>query len=516
MSKDFKNIVILSLSAGGSRILGLLRDVLLFAALGASHWNSAFLLAFAFPNLFRRLLGEGAMTSAMVPVFSEVLEKNGRQVAFDFFSQIFLRLAIGLVMLCASIMLLLSLLLRMGYLPASWGLWAELSVWLLPYMVFICLSAVVAAVLNVLGRFVSSGLIPILLNLTFIGSLVAAMFLGKTPGEIIYWLCGGVLLGGLLQLLVPGIDFFRQGWRPHLRSDGHPDGLDELKRLLLPGLIGAAILQFNIMISRVLAHSLNESAVSVLYFSSRLMELPLGLFTVSVATVFFPLMARALSMEDEKAFAKSLVSGLRLILSISIPAAVGLVILNAPIVELFRFGQFSEAAGRATAVLVVIYSLGLPFYSAATFLIRGLHAGKWMRVTVQIAFVSLLVNFVGSLILMQFWAERGLAMANILAAFVQSMLLWWALTRRYEAVALNALLAGFGKVILAAFAMGVFCRLGLLVVGAFGLTGKMAALVTIAVLIPGGLIAYFGLLHLFRFKEISDLSKRCRRFMLDR
>ncbi len=516
MLKNFKNIAVVSLLTGVSRVLGLLRDVLLFAALGASHWNSAFLLAFTLPNLFRRLLGEGAMTSAMVPVFNEVLERDGRKAAFAFFSQVFLRLTVLLVVFCVSVILLLELLLKMGHFSPMWALWAELSVLLLPYMVFICLSAIVAAGLNVLGRFVSSVSTPILLNISIIGSLVTAILLGKRSEEVIYWLCGGVLLGGILQLLVPAIDLARQGWSLRFRSNEHSNELAELKELLLPGLMGAVILQLNIMISRVLAHSLNESAVSVLYFSSRLMELPLGLFTISIATVFFPLMAQSLATKGEKAFAESMASGLRLIIGISIPAAVGLMILNGPIVELLRFGQFSGDDGMATSVLVMIYGLGLPFYSAATFLTRGLHAGKSMRVTVQIATVSLLVNIVCSLIFMQFWAERGLAIANVLAAFVQSVLLWRALTQRREAVVFTALLPAFCKIILAAFTMGTICQAGLFLVRFFGMTGKLDALVTVLVLVPGGLIVYFGLLYLLRFEEMDHLRKGCRRLMLDR
>lgn len=512
MLNNLKNVAVVSLSTGGSRVLGLLRDVLLFAALGASVWNSAFLLAFTLPNLFRRLLGEGAMTSAMVPVFSEVLERDGRPAALQFFSRVFFRLLGGLLVLTFVGMLILGLLVKSGWLDVRWQLGAELSVYLLPYMVFICLSAIVAAGLNVLGRFTAPACTPMLLNLSIIASLLAGMFLGKSSAEIVYWLCGGVLFGGLLQLFVPGIDLARQGWKPRPVSGKSAD-LDELMRLLFPALAGAAILQVNIMISRLLAHSLNESAVSVLYLASRLMELPLGLFTVAVSTVFFPLMAQAINTRNESDFAQSFASSMRLVIAISIPAGVGLVVLGEPIVELLRFGRFDSADGAMTASLVAIYGIGLPFYSAATIATRGLHAGKAMQVTVWIAGISLAVNLLGSLVLMQFWAERGLAAANVLAAVVQSILLWRALRNHRKELKFADLLPAFGKIVAAAVLMGLLCWGGLAATNASGLEGKLLALLSVGLLVPGGILIYVSVLYCFGLEELSYLTKRLKRLL---
>ena len=510
MLKNFKNIAVVSLSTGGSRILGLLRDVMLFAALGASQWNSAFILAFTLPNLFRRLLGEGAMTSAMVPIFSEVLEREGRSSAFAFFSEVFLRLLVALVVLCTVLMVALELLVHSGQLSEHWILGTELSVLLLPYMIFICLSAIVAAGLNVIGRFAAPASTPILLNLAIIFALVLAMQFDKAASETVYWLCAGVLIGGALQLLVPAVDLARQGWRPHRLAKGESSQLNELFSLLLPGLMGAAILQVNIMVSRLLAHSLNDSAVSVLYLASRLMELPLGLFTVSVVTVFFPVLARTLAGKDEVGFADSISSGMRLISAISVPAGVGLFVMGEPIVELLRFGQFAGADAAKVATLVAIYGVGLPFYSAATFVTRGLHAGKSMLVTVRIAGICLLVNLLGSLILMQVWEERGLAAANVLAAVVQSVLLWLALRQRRHAVRFGVLLPAMAKIILAALAMGLVCRLALPAIAMFELSGKSYAACAVGLLIPVGMAIYFMLLALLRFEEMHMLGKLLR------
>ncbi len=505
MLRNFKNIAVVGFSTGASRVLGLLRDVLLYAGLGAGGWSSAFLLAFTLPNLFRRLLGEGALTSALVPVLGGVLARDGRTAAYGFFSAVAWRVLLALSLLTLFVMLLLGGLVLSGALGARWALAGELSVLLLPYMVFICLSAVFAAGLNVLGRFTAAAATPVVLNLAMIGALGGAMLLGRAPEQMVYWLCAGVLLGGVLQLFLPAVDFARQGWRPgREKTDAAP--LAELRSLLLPALAGAAILQVNIMVSRLLAHSLNESAVSVLYLASRLMELPLGLFTISVATVFFPLMADNLARKENAAFAEAFSSGIRMILAISLPAGAGLFLLGEPVVELLRFGRFEEADAGVVAGLVAIYGIGLPFYSVATFTTRGLHAAKAIQCTVRVAGICLLVNLAGSLVFMQFWAEQGLAAANVLAAAVQAVLLWRALAKRHESLRLAGLLPAMGKVLVATSAMALFCAGGLLLLDLFGLTGKALALAAVIALVPGGMAVYFLLLYSLGYEELRQFA----------
>lgn len=510
MLKNLRNIAVVSASTGGSRVLGLLRDVMLFAALGASLWNSAFLLAFTLPNLFRRLLGEGAMTSAMIPVFSEVLEHEGRESALRFFSQVFFRLLLVIIAVVLGGMLVLWLGARSAGLSERWALGAELSVYLLPYMLFICLSAIVAAGLNVLGRFAAPACTPMLLNIAIILSLGGGMTWGQSEIDTVYWLCGGVLVGGLLQLIVPAVDLVRQGWNPR-PVWGSGQHMDELMRLLLPALLGSAILQVNIMISRVLAHSLDDSAVSVLYLSSRLMELPLGLFTVAVVTVFFPLMSKALAADDESGFGASFYAAMRLIIAISVPAAVGLYVLGEPIVELLRFGRFTGEDALLTAQLVAIYGAGLPFYSAVTLLTRGLHAGKAMRVTVKIAALCLVVNLALSVVLMRSIGVQGLAAANVLAVLLQCCLLWRALATERPSIVFQPLVPSLAKITIGALVMGC-CWLGLWLLPSVGSLPKGQSIVQVGVLVPVGILVYFALLYWLRFEEMKSLQSLMARF----
>lgn len=513
MLQNLKNIAVVSLSTVGSRVLGLLRDVLVFAALGTSLWNSAFILAFTLPNLFRRLLGEGALTSAIVPVFTDVLERDGRAGAFRFFNQVLLRLLLALILIISLGMCLLFWAGGSDWLPERWALGAGLAIWLLPYMLFICLAAILSAGLNLVGRFAVAASTPILLNLAMIAALAAGLWLDAEAARIIYWLCGGVLVGGFLQLLLPAIDLMRQGWRPRLEAQSGA-ALAELWQLFLPGLMGAAILQVNILVSRLLAYSLDESAVSVLYLASRLMELPLGVFTIAVATVFFPLLAKALSAGDEVAFSSAFLQGLRLIVGISLPAGVGLFVLGEPIIELlFLWGAFEQTDVIATVPLLAIYGIGLPFYSAATFATRGLHASKDMRTPVRVAGYCLMVNLFCGLLLMQFWGAAGLATANVLAAIVQSYLLWRALSSGREALSFRALRPALCKVLLAGAAMGLACLLAWPLLSAFGPGEKLGAALTVAVCVPGGVCVYFALLYLLRFEELDALKALLLRYL---
>ena len=513
MLQNFKNIAVVSLSTVGSRLLGLLRDILIFAALGASLWNSAFILAFTLPNLFRRLLGEGALSSAIVPVFSDVLEQEGQSGAFRFFNQVLARLLLALVIIISLGMLLMVWVAGSDFLPERWSMGAGLAVWLMPYMLLICLAAIISAGLNLVGRFAVAASTPILLNLAMIGALAAGLCLDSDAARLVYWLCGGVLFGGLLQLLLPAIDLMRQGWRPRLESEGG-SALTELWQLFLPGLMGAAILQINILISRLLAYSLDESAVSVLYLASRLMELPLGVFTIAVATVFFPLLAKALSNHDETAFSAALLKGLRLVVGISLPAGIGLFVLGEPIIELlFFWGAFEHADVLATVPLLAIYGLGLPFYSAATFATRGLHASKDMRTPVRVAAYCLLINLFFGLLLMQFWAAAGLAAANVLAALAQSWLLWRTLSSRRPDISYRAFRPALLKVLLAGVSMGLFCAFVWSFMAGFEFNDKLSAALSVTVCVPGGVIVYFTLLYLLRFEELATLKAMLLSYM---
>lgn len=450
MAGNFRSVFSVSSATLLSRILGLFRDILIFAALGASLWNSAFLLAFLIPNLFRRLLGEGALTSALIPLLADSREKRGDRAAFAFLNQVLLRLS---VLLCALVVLGIifsgGLLLLGEQRIGRWYFALQLTQFLLPYMVLVCLSAAFAATLNVWRRYTLPSLSPVWLNLAMIASLIPFLFGERDPLRLVIYLSIGVLIGGLFQCLVPAWDTARIGWRPGIkdRTNHH---LQRFGVLLLPSLAGAAILQVNLLISRLLAFAVSPEGVSLIYLASRLIELPLGIFAIAVSTVFFPLMAAAASAGDQQRFSDAYREGVLLTLALTLPAAVGLSILGLPIVSLlFNWGAFDSGDVAAVYPLLVLYALGIPFYSLAGFLTRNFHSRQDMKTPLRAAGYTLLVNLGLSMVLILFFGLVGLVLANVFASIYQTLWLLDKELKRDNRISLKGFFPALSKVLIA-------------------------------------------------------------------
>ncbi len=491
-----------------SRLLGLLRDVLLFASLGAGPLNSAFILAFTLPNLFRRLLGEGALTSSSIPVLAESLEKRGRADALALLNAILGRL--GLVLLALQLVAVPVFLLveALPGLAERWYAGARLSLLLFPYMLFICLGALLCGMLNVLGRFGVAALNQAWLNLTMIAAILAGLRLFPADGwSRVLLISAGVLAGGALQLLAPALGLARHGWRPSVRMGSHPE-LPKVLRLFLPGLLGAAIFQINILVARFLAFSLDDTATSLLYLAARLVELPLGVFAIAVTTVFFPELARLSATGREAEFAGAFSRGLSLILMITLPATLGLGLLAGPVLGfLFQWGLFAASDVRAAAPVLAASALGMPFFAWSTLLVRAWYARQEMRTPVLFAAANLFLNLVLGLALMRVWGAVGLALANTASSLVHCVLLQAFLpgrawTRPGWRGPLS-LLAGL--LVLAAVA-----RAGQGLCALLPVAPKLQDLAVVAAVIPAAAAAYFGVLWALGHPVLRELLHRRR------
>ncbi|MCC5835945.1 MAG: murein biosynthesis integral membrane protein MurJ, partial [Opitutales bacterium] len=407
-----------------SRVLGLLRDVLLFAVLGAGLASSAFIFAFTLPNLFRRLFGEGALMSSSIPVLSEVDEKEGRAASFSLLNGILTRLFIWLTGLTLIGLLLAFLAGRLPNLEARWYLALELSQLLFPYVVLICLSALICGMLQTLSRFLQPAMSQVWLNLCMIAALGIGWFAFDGDSNSRVWLlAGGVLFGGILQLAIPAFDLARSGWRPAWDL-GKSGAVDQVWRLFGPGLLGAAIFQINIFVSRFLAFTIDDAAAGLLYLAARLVELPLGVFAIAISTVIFPQLSRHAALRDLTGFDRLYRKGLRFIFIITLPATAGLIVLAEPVLRLlFEWGLFSAADTRAAVPVLIAAVLGMPFFAWSTFLTRAFYAFQDMRRPMRLAALSLVVNLCLSLLLMQFWGAAGLALANALSSALHCLLL---------------------------------------------------------------------------------------------
>lgn len=429
MKSFLGNLSVVSGATLASRILGLLRDILFFSTFGASVIGEAFLLAFTIPNLFRRMLGEGTLNSAFVPVFSQAWHKFGKERAWAVLNQIISRMVFylgGFVVMIAAVSWL-GTSFSQDWNP-KWNLAGRLNMITFGYLALICTSAILVGVLNVRGHFWEGAISPVILNTCMILCLVLSHFLfGGNLWITALILSSGVLVAGGFQLFLPWLSLIlkeKWKWRCTLSQS---EELQSVKSLFWVGALGAAVAQVNLLVSRFLAYSLDETgSLSYLYMAARLVELPLGVFAISVSTVLFPKLTNASAKGDLKKYKQSLFLGMRIIGAVTLPASVGLYILAEPILSLFfQWNEFGvEQTHQASRVLMVA-AWTIPLYAYSTFLVKGFHSEKNMKTPFHGALISLVVNVCTSLLLMEKMGVLGLAWANLISALFQMFFLFW-------------------------------------------------------------------------------------------
>ncbi len=518
VSKSFKNISVVAAATTVSRFLGLGRDMLVTAVFGVGALASSFYTAFTLPNLFRRLLAEGAMTAALVPALSDEVKARGRDGAFGLVNSVasWLFVVSGMIVVgsMAAIMLGAQFAVhapRLGIEPATAQRWleaADFAVILFPYLICVSLAAAFSAALQTLNRFLEPALSPIWLNLAMITMLGGAAWRGWSPdreGQML-WLCGGALVGGFLQMTVPALALIREGWRPRF-SLRITDALRQISRLMVPTLFGSAIYLINMAVSKFIGLSLNESAVAVLNLATRLMELPIGIFTIAVATVVFPLIAKHASAGDWPNLTRSYRKGLRLILVINVPAAVGLMVLATPIIRLlFQRGGFAAEDTAMMRPVLIVCALGLPFISFVSIALRAFYAQKDTTTPVHAALISFLVNLGLSFALMGPLGTVGLAIASNIAVVVQAVYLQTHLARKREGLNFRPVAGDLIKVVLAAALMGGAVAGGWMLWARALPASALFDALALVLLIAGGVALYGGLAWLLRIEGREELA----------
>ncbi len=506
MGKDVKNIAKVSSATIASRVLGLLRDSATMAYMSIGAVSAAYTFAFTLPNLFRRLLGEGALTSALIPIFATSLKKDGEEVAFAFLNKVFTRGAIVMVGLSLLGMLLATI--ASFYLQGDeqrFLLSANFSIVLMPYLALICLAAIFTAALNVLGSFGIPSVTPVIQNSAIICGLFFGVFSfgANNSISIAYCMCVAWLVGGAFQLGVPAYYLYRKGWRPKLDFTPSPQ-LSELYTLFMPALLGAAAYQLNVFVSKMLALFIDNSALPSLYLSSRIIEFPLGVFTLAIATVYFPKLAKLISTENAEDYAREYANGLVVTMCIATPATFGIIATAPDIISLlFQWGIFNSADSATCVPVLIVSSLGLPFFALATFATRGFHSRKDTKIPMKISYYSFATNIALSLILMKPFGAMGLAAANVLAAALQAIML---------EIKISATRGRFGewgeigKILVASILMAcaVFSLRKLL--GGL-IDGKTLSFAVCSALIPLGVVIYALALKLMKFKRLENLKK---------
>lgn len=421
-----------------SRVLGLVRDVVIAAFVGASANADAFFVAFKIPNFLRRLFAEGAFAQAFVPVLADYKEEGSVAAAKALVDRVAGVLG-GTLLLITSLAILAAPLVASLFAP---GFISQPEKFLLttgmiritfPYLLLISMTGFCGAILNSYGRFAVPAFTPVFLNLSLIFAATVAAPWFEEPVFALAW---GVFFAGFIQLLFQLPSLYRLELVPRPIWDTKDEGVRRILKLMVPALFGVSVSQINLLLDTVLASFLPTGSVSWLYYSDRLAELPLGVFGIAIATVILPNLSahRAASREGE--FSLTLDWAARSVLLVGVPAAVALVILAQPIlISLFQYGELTSHDVAMSSLSLKAYSLGLVAFMLIKVLAPGFYARKDTATPVKIGIVAMVVNMVLNLALvlplMHYWniGHLGLALATTLAAYLNAGLLLRGLLR---------------------------------------------------------------------------------------
>jgi putative peptidoglycan lipid II flippase len=360
-----------------SRILGLLRDIVIAAFFGAGPAADAFFVAFRIPNLLRRLFAEGSLTISFIPVFAEYLLKRGRDEAFALARSSWWLLTITLAAVSVLGVLLSPLIVKiigMGFIssPEKFDLTVLLTRIMFPYIFFVGLVALAMGILNTLGHFAAPACSPALLSVSMVSSV---LLISPHLEQPILGLGVGVMIGGGLQLTLQIPFMIRKGFRLFVRSPLYHTAIKRIALLMTPAVFGAAVYQINILVGTLLATLLSEGSVSYLYYADRMVQFPLGVFAIALATAVLPSLSKQAAMNDMEGLRTSFSYALRLVFFITIPAMTGLIILREPIISLlFERGAFNAAASHLTAEAVLYYAVGLWAFSGVRIVISAFYS----------------------------------------------------------------------------------------------------------------------------------------------
>ncbi|MCD5390727.1 murein biosynthesis integral membrane protein MurJ [candidate division NPL-UPA2 bacterium] len=528
----------LARSAGGiglatqaSRILGLLRDILIASHFGTGIYATVFIAAFRIPNLFRRLLGEGALSVSFIPIFTDYLTKSKEdawRMAIVIFNLLAITLA-GLTLLGSLGAPLWARLILSRFSLEHQEMMGRILRIIFPYIFLIGLAALAGSILNSFNHFAVPALFPAILNLSMITAL---LFRVKPESEEgIRTLALAVLIGGLGQILIQVPVLIRKGMPlKYQRSNTvkqcwpkagikdqryHPlrhPAVNRIIGLMGPAVVGVAVYQINILVDTIICGRfksiVGEEAIASLYFGSRLMQYPLAIFATAMATVVFPTMADQVSRERMEELKTTLLFALRWVFFLIIPSSIGLIVLRSQIISLiFERGAFGLASTQSSASALLYYSIGLFAYAGVLITNRVFYSLQDMKTPVKIGCVAMVLNIILNLVLMHPLRLGGLALATSLSALINLSLLLYVLSRRIGGVNGKAIFNCLLRITSASLFMGLVCYL---VAGALmvepGTASTTQKCLQVFIPILAGIITFLLISFSFRFEEAKFLK----------
>lgn len=493
-----------------SRITGFARDIVFGYFFGATALASAFTVALAVPNLFRRLFGEGALSAALIPVLSRRLHESDRAGAARLAGRVFAWLLLSLAGLVVAAELIVLVLRAVPWEAERAGLMLALTGLLLPYAVLICLTAVMGGVLNVLGRFAAPAAAPILQNLVMLSAMFgAAWIIPHAEVRQIWILAWAVLVAGALQLGMLAGTLRAAGLRPEWRLARDDEGVGEVAAAMLPMMVGLAAIQINTLGDTIVALACvpHDGAPAVLYYAQRLYLFPLGVFGLALATAVFPTLSAHAATGDRAALKGAVVKSLRVSFYVGIAATLGLIVTARPLVRaFFERGEFTaDDTTRVTGALVA-YAVGVWAYGLNHILVRGFYAMGDRRTPMRAALAMVGINLGLNLTLVWRWEEAGLGAATAIAGIIQFFWLGRGLSRRlgtlpWRELGSSVLRALLGALAMAAAVLGANALLG----GSDEATGPI---LRVLILVACGGAAYTIATAILGSRELRELTRR--------
>ena len=509
-----KSTSVITLATLVSRLLGYIRDQRIALLLGTTVLSDSFFLAFRIPNLLRRLIAEGSMSASFVPVFSSYQVDKSHEEIWDFANRLFWTLAVILAVIAALGMIfaptIIHLFTMMSSNPAAWSYAIHLNRIIFPFIFFIGLSALCMAILNCYHVFALPAATPAVSNMGMIIFSTAVVWKHfESPAAA---LAVGVVFGGMLQFLVQLPQLVRRGMTFKFGISFRHPGIRKVARLMIPGVFGLGVAQLNVYVDTIFLTSrrMPNGSVTSLYFADRIMQLVLGSFAVAVATAILPMMSRQARMLDFDAVKRTLGFSVRIVSFITIPAAIGIVLLRQPIIRvLFQHGRFVAESTQLTAWVLGFYALGLPAMSAVKLIVQAFYSTRDTKTPVSAAAGILLLNVVLNVIFVTLFFSQlrngGPALATVIAAYANCVALFLIFRQRYGRIGGRQIVISSSKAVAASAVMGAACWAAV----QYGRLGDHVRLsvdaALLAATIGGACALYLGATWILRSVELKEV-----------
>ena len=497
-----------------SRILGLVREIVVASLFGASRSLDAFLTAFRAPNMLRDLFAEGALSTAFVTTFSKKIQTEGDQSAWGLANKIATLTTVFMslvVLVGVAIAPILVSILAPGFDAEKAALTVVLARVMYPFILLVSLAALVMGMLNAKNVFGMPALASSFFN---VGSIIGGVALGwwMDPAfgtRALIGLALGTLIGGFLQLAVQLPSLVKVGFR--FRPDFHwrDPGVRKVLQLMGPAVIAASAVQVNVLINSIFASYLEDGAVSWLNIAFRLMQLPLGIFGVAVATVTLPLVSRSAAAGNIPEFRGALSHALRLVFLLTIPSAIGLILLSKPIISLiYEHGRFTAFATQQTAAALQFYGVGLVGYAAIKVLAPAFYALDKRHLPMIVSLLSIAENFTLNWIFTRYlgWGHRGLAFSTAMVAMTDFLIMYVMMRRYAGALETGTMLRTLGKLLVAGAMLAAICWAAVtFYLGSGSHLPEWEKLIGVFATVAVGAGAFFGTAYLLRVAELHDI-----------